>query len=168
MAERVSAVAPPAYDDTCAYLGLRIFAGQSRPTVDHFVPKSAGARGRELAYEWSNYRLSALRPNQVKSRKDVLDPFEVEDEWFRLDLVRGNVKVCPSLPDALKAQVCATIAGLGLNDDDCAADRRRIIGLWEEGLSFAALAGCAPFIAREIRRQGGAPGRPFVAARDDH
>ena len=39
-----------AYDDTCAYLAVRIWKDQSYPTVDHFIPLSEEDWGRALAY----------------------------------------------------------------------------------------------------------------------
>jgi hypothetical protein len=42
----------------------------------------------ELAYEWSNYRHAIGRVNGCKGNLDdlVLDPFEVEDDWFAIQI----------------------------------------------------------------------------------
>lgn len=159
---RCLAALSEAYDDTCAYLGVRITSAQAPATVDHFVPKSRGAWGRVLAYEWSNYRLSALRPNQRKSTVDILDPFEIETGWFVLDLVLGQIKPAHRLPDALKSRIWATIRALGLDDDLQEAYRLELIQIWEAGLAFTEFTRMAPFVASQIKAQGGSPGRPFT------
>lgn len=58
----------------CAYSAMWEPVG----TVDHFDP------GHDLAYEWSNYRFAAQWINSSKKRESVLDPFLVENGWFRL------------------------------------------------------------------------------------
>lgn len=143
-----------AYDNTCAYLGIRISRAQAPATVDHFIAKSHGAWGRVFAYEWSNYRLSALRPNQRKGRAEILDPFEVDDGWFALDLVEGQVKAGLGVSPAIRGRVDATIHALGLNDPLVREERKKFITWWENGMRFADLEKEAPFVAREIARQG--------------
>ena len=48
------------------------------------LPKST--RWRDV-YEWLNYRLACSRMNSRKGvMPNILDPFEVENEWFVLEL----------------------------------------------------------------------------------
>ena len=102
------------YNGCCAYLAVFIERVTGGGSVDHFIAKSQRA---DLAYEWSNYRLACSRMNSRKrDYDDVLDPFEVETGWFRLELVSGRIYPSPGLPDGLKDQVVATIKRLGLDD----------------------------------------------------
>jgi hypothetical protein len=58
-------------------------------TVDHFVPKT---KEIALVYEWRNYRLASLGANRLKSvHEDILDPFSMQPETFRLNLIDGRV-----------------------------------------------------------------------------
>lgn len=51
--------------------------------------------------------------------EDVLDPFEIEDGWFVLDLSMLQIKPAEHLDAAMRARVEATIERLGLNDQEC-------------------------------------------------
>ena len=74
-----------AYDEVCAYSCFRIHRVTGARSVDHFAPRS---RAWNTVYEWSNYRLACSRLNARKRDfTDVLDPFEVQTGWFRLELV---------------------------------------------------------------------------------
>ena len=137
------------YDGVCAYLGLRLNRYQGI-TVDHFRPKS---RYPELAYEWSNYRLaSSLMNARKRDSVDVLDPFEVEDGWFRLHLMTGTLYPAPELPETRKAQIRQTIDRLKLNDPNLCRTRCDCLD------AFAAtpemLKQMAPVVYREALRQG--------------
>ena len=84
------------YDRICSYLCLYIPRGVGAPSVDHMIAKSTRW---DQVYEWANYRLACSLMN---ARKDaiasVLDPFEIEDGWFTLELVEFQVVPSPSLP----------------------------------------------------------------------
>lgn len=88
--------------------------------VEHFAPKSA-LSGR--AYEWNNYRLATDKMNSRKGVfDDVLDPFEIEEGWFRLELITGRIYPNGLLPEQHAVQ--STIARLKLDDGKCSAVRR--------------------------------------------
>ncbi|MCK6523480.1 hypothetical protein L6R49_18870 [Myxococcota bacterium] len=150
-----------AYNDTCAYLGLRIDESTGTATVDHFIHK---AHDRRKAYEWSNFRLAALSVNTVKGQKSVLDPFRINEGWFALDL--SSYEIVPGLQpsDPLWARVDQTIRDLQLNDATFIATRRRLC-LRYMGFSMedeaettpwplSDLQFFSPFLASELRRQG--------------
>jgi len=64
-------------------------------SVDHFIAKSAHAG---LAYEWNNYRLVCSTTNSRKrDYADVLDPFFLAPELFRLQLSTGHIYPNPNL-----------------------------------------------------------------------
>jgi uncharacterized protein (TIGR02646 family) len=140
------------YNGCCAYLAIffeRVTGGGS---VDHFIAKSQRA---DLAYEWSNYRLACSRMNSRKREyDDVLDPFEVETGWFRLELVSGRLYPNPTLqPDQLTA-VQATIERLGLDDAGNREMRARHYLEYREGYYTADfLEKRSPFVWTESNRQ---------------
>ena len=141
-----------AYDGTCAYSAHWIPCDTGVATVDHFIPKSVGP---QLAYEWRNYRLASLRMNARKgNHQDVLDPFELELNWFFLDFPSLLVKPNPVLSASQAEQVISTIERLKLNDEICISARQHWIrGFCNGGINFNYLKRDAPFIAYELERQ---------------
>lgn len=142
-----------AYGGVCAYLCVfveRITGGMS---VDHFIAKSALAG---LSYEWSNYRLACSVMNSRKRDfDDVLDPFELEPDWFRLDLTGGRIFPNPELEPAQTALVTQTISRLGLDDPLCRELRVRWFDEYlTEPLPESYLRRKSPFVWAEAQRQG--------------
>jgi 5-methylcytosine-specific restriction endonuclease McrA len=140
-----------AYNRICAYLGLYISRATGAPSVDHVVPKS---REWDKVYEWSNYRLAAARINAHKSDLELLlDPFEIPDGLFALEFVGFQVVAGPAVGD-LENEVTNTITVLGLNRPDCCAAREEWARWYDDReISIVNLERCAPFVAREMRRQ---------------
>lgn len=143
-----------AYNHLCAYLALYIHPATGNATVDHVIPKS---KAWDRVYEWSNYRLASGLINSKKSDFDLaLDPFAIEGDWFELELVEFQVIPGMTLSDAKRLEVAATIETLGLNRRDCCVERRRYAEWYLSGeVDLQHLERCAPFVARELRRQGG-------------
>ena len=141
-----------AYDRICSYLCLYIPRGTGARSVDHMVPKSMAW---DQAYEWSNYRLACLLMNSRKGDAAcVLDPFEVEDGWFVLELVAFQVLPADGLAAATVAAVEDTIRRLRLNDEECCGAREEYAEeYWRENVSLDYVARRAPFVANELRRQ---------------
>ena len=142
-----------AYNQICAYSAQWIPWIEGSPTVDHFIPKSVKP---ELAYEWSNFRLSCLKMNARKRDfQDVLDPFQIEIDWFILDFPSLLIKVSPVLEEPVKSQVRNTIKRLKLNDDDDCVKHRQdwLIQYCKGKITFEFLKETAPFIAYELERQ---------------
>jgi hypothetical protein len=142
-----------AYKGVCAYSSLHIPRGTGAISVDHLLPKS---KRRELAYEWSNYRLACVRMNARKNAlEDVLDPFEVQDGWFALELSTLEVIPGEGLTESLRAQVQMTIDRLDLNDDEFVRAREAHYMAWREGdMKLRLLRKYCPFLAKELLRQG--------------
>jgi hypothetical protein len=142
-----------AYDGICAYYGFYIERA-TLPHTEHFVAKSAAAQA--LAYEWSNYRLACGHANTRKRRfADLLDPAEIEDGWFQLDLVTLEVRADPSLPDELQARVARTIERLELHKGRALEVRQRVMRQFRSGaVQLEFLAQNHPYLARELARQG--------------
>ncbi len=145
------------YAQICAYLGLRIHPGTGSPEVDHFMPKD---RYQHLAYSWDNFRLSCKLVNTFKStHEDVVDPFEVGHDWFGINLATGHV--VPRTADVdLRTVIDQTITRLHLNSETTfvLARLQYIDDYLGVGggptIPFEKLERDAPFVAREIERQG--------------
>jgi len=140
------------YNGICAYLAIffeRVTGGGS---VDHFIAKSKRV---DLAYEWCNYRLACSTMNSRKRDfEDVLDPFEIKDGWFHLELVSGHIYPNPELPDEKRAQVADTITRLGLDDPEIREMRARRYQEYCEGhCDEEFLKKYSPIIWCEAQRQ---------------
>ncbi|WNG62151.1 hypothetical protein F0U59_51215 [Archangium gephyra] len=147
-----------AYQGICAYSCFYI-APICGPTVDHFAAMvSADPR---QAYEWDNYRLaSSLMNARKRDFPDVLDPFEVEDGWFELNLGTFEVRPAQGLDEPLSERVQNTIDRLGLNSRECRNMRIRFFNSYwlpkepSKPVPLWHLREHAPFLEREMRRQG--------------
>ncbi|MBK1643066.1 hypothetical protein CKO25_00025 [Thiocapsa imhoffii] len=140
-----------AYDEVCAYSCFRIHPVTGAASVDHMAPKS---RAWDRVYEWDNYRLAAARLNARKNAfGDVLDPFEVQNGWFELELVGFQIIPAHGLTKDICKQVQNTIDRLRLNDFRSSREEDAVI-YWERHISFARLMRESPFVAMELRRQG--------------
>jgi len=141
-----------AYNRLCAYTSLYIERVTGAPTVDHMMAKS---QAWDSVYEWLNYRLACSLMNSRKGAiSEVLDPFEVQNGWFEMELVGFQVRPGVGLTEALRAHVQLTIDKLGLNDWDCRHARETYATDYLDGhISLAYLSRRAPFVANELRRQ---------------
>ncbi|MBF0143922.1 MAG: hypothetical protein HQL59_10755 [Magnetococcales bacterium] len=141
------------YNGCCAYLAVFFERATGGGSVDHFIAKSQRA---DLAYEWSNYRLSCSKMNSRKrDSADVLDPFEVETGWFHLELVSGRIFPNPKLQGKQQKAVKATIDRLGL---DGAGNREMRARHYQQYLDnqYPAifLKKQSPFVWMEAKRRG--------------
>ncbi|MGB5229973.1 MAG: hypothetical protein WBN83_00450 [Desulfoprunum sp.] len=141
------------YGGVCAYLCVffeRVMGGGS---VDHFIAKSAHAG---LAYEWNNYRLVCSTMNSRKrDYADVLDPFFLAPELFRLQLSTGHIYPNPNLDIRAMRIVEETIDRLGLDDPQCRELRARWYQDYlEYGLPADYMKKKSPFVWQEANRQG--------------
>lgn len=143
-----------AYQRRCAYLSLYIERATGNPSVDHFIPKS---KAWNQVYEWSNYRLACNLMNaRKKDVEGVLDPFEIEEGWFALEFVAFQVIPGPESRGSIAKRVQNTIEILKLNDEECCKVRQEYVDAYFDiaPIPLNYLERRAPFIARELRRQG--------------
>ena len=143
-----------AYGGICAYTCHWMSLDTGWRTVEHFIPKSVRP---SLAYEWRNFRLVCGRLNARKGiHQDVMDPFCITGVVFVIDFPSLLIKPDNGLSLAEKDIALKTIARLRLNDDEtCVAARLNYVKEYCTGdISFDFLRRCAPFIHREIIRQG--------------
>lgn len=140
------------YGGHCGYVSFYIEPVTGHRTADHFVPKS---RHVELAYEWSNYRLACGKINARKQNfEDVLDPFEIEDQTFELNLCIGSIHPSPRLRSAQRQAAEATIQRLRLDDGECRHMRKVLIDSYVTGqIDEDILRHYSPFVWHEMRRQ---------------
>lgn len=139
-----------AFNRICAYSCFRIHPVTGAASVDHFAPKS---RKWNKVYEWNNYRLAAARLNARKnSFEDLIDPFDVQEAWFHLELVGFQVFPNPQLNKSLRQQIETTITRLGLNDfrHEREDDAQRY---WDGEITLKTLQRESPFVAFELARQ---------------
>ncbi len=142
-----------AYDGICAYSAHWIPYSTGNHSIDHFEPKSTSP---DLAYEWTNFRYVSARFNSRKGTRAILDPFELQPDWFVIDFGSFLIKAHPSLSPAQQKSVQQTIEYLKLNaDDDLVDERASLVNDYRDGnISFSHLRKMAPFIAYELERQG--------------
>jgi hypothetical protein len=139
-----------AYSGICAYTAIYL---PEQGSVDHFIPKTVNPA---LAYEWSNYRLASGRVNSCKgSQTNILDPFDVDSDWFELDIPSCLLRAKAGLPNDLRARINTTINSLRLNDDDYYVQERcNILIDYAKGeISLNFLNRRYPFLAKEVVRQ---------------
>jgi len=142
-----------AYLRICAFSCLYIERVTGGGSVDHMIPRS---RTWDRVYEWDNYRLACSLMNSRKNAlATVLDPFEIGDDWFALELVDYQLVPGPGATGEARAQVERTIRDLRLNDEDCLKARAEYVESYlGDAIRLDYLERRAPLIARELRRQG--------------
>jgi hypothetical protein len=144
-----------AYEGVCAYVSIRINRVTGARSTDHFIAKSSAI---EHAYRWANYRLVCLKMNSRKGMfDDVLDPFEIDERTFVLNIANGAISPNPELEDDLRQRAQDTIDRLGLDDEeDCRRTRREYIDSYLNGhITTDYLRRECPFVWFEMGRQGG-------------
>lgn len=139
------------FRNLCAYSCMYEPVG----TVDHFL---SCKHERHLAYDWSNYRFAAAWINASKQNVDdgVLDPFEIEDEWFEILLPSLQLALTDKVPKNLRVKAQFTIERLHLvNDLRVIRQRQTWYQMYREGhIDLEGLRLRAPLIATAIERAG--------------
>ncbi len=146
-----------AYHQICAYSCFRIHAVTGAESVDHMVPKS---KSWDKVYEWTNYRLACTWLNSLKlDFGDALDPIDIQDGWFQLELVGFQVNPNRKLSKPLQKRIQNTINRLQLNAPIQCRQRETdaeeyLIGSNNQPIPLWRLEQESPFVAMELRRQG--------------
>lgn len=140
------------YDRTCAYLCVFLERAAGAVTTDHFIAKSQDAG---LAYEWSNFRLACSMINSKKNVfQDVLDPFEIQADMFRLELITGRIYANPELSPQDSTDVQNTINRLKLDNEMNREMRTRHYGDYlNQEVAGSHLKRMSPFVWHEANRQ---------------
>ena len=141
------------YEGICAYLAVYIERATGAVTADHFVAKSANAG---LTYEWSNYRLACMAMNRWKGAfDDVLDPFKLPADMFRLELASGRIFVNPEMTGKFVLEAELTIERLKLDSSINREMRAKHFQDYVQGsITSDHLRKTSPFVWYEARKQG--------------
>jgi hypothetical protein len=93
-------------------------------TVDHFLSKT---RYRHKSYCWNNYRYASWKINNWKSDRDleILDPFEVQDGWFEIQLTSLQLVMTDCVPSDRRNQANNTLEYLRIGTDEKLIIERR-------------------------------------------
>lgn len=138
------------YGGICAYLAI-FFDSAIGSTIDHFIPKS---RNKQMAYEWSNYRLASWGMNRKKARKNVLDPFALRPDSFRINFSNGEICPNPAQDAGYQERCRDTIRALGLNESRNKEMRiRHFDEYFRNDVSLEYLEKNSPFVHSEVVRQ---------------
>ncbi|MEE3716051.1 hypothetical protein V2H45_04730 [Tumidithrix elongata RA019] len=144
------------FDDLCSYAVMRIPSGNG--TVDHYLSKK---NYPHLAYEWSNYRHAFSRINGCKQNYDtrILDPFEVDEDWFEIILPSLQLVLTPLIPQEFRDRAKFTLKQLQLQDGDWILQQRQYYyDAYKEGnMTILQLERDAPLLARALKKQQGLP-----------
>jgi hypothetical protein len=140
------------FHNLCGYAAMRIPSRNG--TVDHYLSKK---EFRHLAYEWTNYRYSFGRINSCKLTYDskILDPFEVEDDWFEILLPSLQLVLTNAIPtEYLRIQAEFTLKQLQLQNGDWIIEERQYYyDAYKSGeITLSKLEKDAPLIARVVKK----------------
>ena len=145
------------YGGVCAYLAIYIERATGAASADHFVAKSTSEA--YLVYEWSNYRLACLAMNARKwAFDDVLDPFDLPENVFQLNLITGFIYVNQNLEmqdrklfDDAETTIRRLKFDNGINNE---ARRKHFCDYVRKEISAPFLKRTSPFVWHEAQRQG--------------
>lgn len=142
------------FSERCGYGAMWISSG----TVDHHVSVHEDV---SLAYEWSNYRYVEAWINSSKNRTEasaLLDPFEVGEGWFRVELPSLQLVLTDKVPLEFRAKAERTLVSLPIQHDErILRNRRAWLEVYEQGAPLEIIREKAPLIAEAIERENWKP-----------
>lgn len=127
-----------------------------RGETEHYVPvatlKETGQDDR--AYDWDNLRYADGWINQKKLTAKVLDPFDVEDGWFEINLPSMQLLPTNNIPLDNRELAAFTLKRLGLRDHEVIVRfRKEWFDMYRKGkLTIDGLKDVAPLIALAVER----------------
>lgn len=138
------------FSKRCGYAAMHDPTGG---TVDHYL---SFKNHPNLAYDWGNYRFASGTLNSSKRNADdtVLDPFEVGENWFEIELPSLQMRVTDAVPQAYRAKAEYTLKRLKLRDGERVIRWRQS---WYElylskELTLDGLRKMAPLIAAAVEK----------------
>jgi hypothetical protein len=138
------------FNNRCGYSAMYDLVG----TVDHYLSCDNYPR---FAYEWPNYRYVSGWINSSKKALDdrVLDPFEVEDDWFEILLPSMQLVLTEAVPDEKRERAEFTLRRLQLRDGERVVRQRQVwYRHYQEGkVSLNQLELVAPLIAKAVKKR---------------
>ena len=152
------------FTNRCGYKALWDLAG----TVDHYLSCN---NHRTESYQWANYRYASGSINSSKGTHDaaILDPFQVQDDWFVVDLLTMQLLPTAAIPPHERARADFTLLQLKLRHGTKVKRQRRVwYEMFKQGVFGAASAAIAnlrvfaPQIAAAVENwQAANPGQPL-------
>ncbi len=146
---RFKPVLADGFRQLCAYSAMFEPVG----TVDHYISYRSN---KSLAYEWGNYRFASgwINSSKKNADDDILDPFELGDEWFEIILPSLQLVMTDRIPETYRAKAQETLKRLHLqNDERVIRQRQAWYQMYCEGeLTLAGLRKKAPLIASAIEK----------------
>jgi hypothetical protein len=136
------------FNNRCGYLAIWDLNG----TVDHYLSVD---NHRHLAYEWTNYHYATGWLNSSKQNLDqqVLDPLQVRDEWFEMDLASLHMRLTAAVPARIRPIAEFTLRRLKLDYGPKIIDIRAIY--WDlfqtGGMDLGSLDREIPLMATAVR-----------------
>lgn len=142
-----------AFGNRCGFSAMYV----SRGTVDHWISVKSD---RSRSYEWTNYRFVDAAVNSAKKpgwEGKLMDPFEVQDGWFEVQLPSLQLVATSAMDPATRARAEFTLKKLRLEDgEDSLRLRREWLAMYESGeISLEGLFRVAPLIARAVAKRDG-------------
>ncbi len=138
------------FSDLCGYAAMHDPTGG---TVDHYL---SFKNYPKKAYDWTNYRFASGTLNSSKRNADdtVLDPFEVGDGWFEIELPSLQMRVTQAVPDASRTKAEYTLKRLGLCDGERVIRWRQswYTAYLSGGMTLEQLRQWAPLIAAAVEK----------------
>jgi len=138
------------FENLCGYTAMWLPPYQGH--VDHFIAQKDAP---ELVYEWNNYRYISPTLNSAKKPgKSWLDPYEIQDDWFELDLLTLVLRLTDNIPKDIRPIAEETLERLKLRDGSAIIRQREAwYQMYQEGLPIEVLHKKAPLIARAIEKE---------------
>ena len=152
---RVKAQVIAAFHQRCAYTAMWL---STDGEVDHFISLD---EDRRKAFRWGNYRYAAPWLNRSKQHlrtSEMLDPFEVEDDWFELVIPSLELRITDRCPDEVRHRAEVMLDRLHLrNGEHVMRSRRAFYQQYRLGkVELEHLDDVAPLLARAIRKKAAA------------
>lgn len=139
------------FESRCGYAATWSPSGQT----DHFVSWSRCKRCNEhhRAYEWENLRWIAPELNSLKSDHEILDPFEVQDEWFEIHLPSLRLRMTDAVPLEHRELAATTLRVLKLESGPLVRKwRQEELRLFASGTSLSEIMRRTPLLGRAFEK----------------
>ena len=140
-----------AFGSLCAYGAMYEPVG----TVDHFISLD---EDRSKAYDWTNYRFASQWLNASKQNlksNQLIDPFEVNSEWFEIKLPSLQLVMTKHVPDEWRERAAFMLKRLHLGHDERIIRQRQAwYRMYQNGkITLDVLAEMAPLIAAAVKKR---------------
>lgn len=139
------------FESRCGYAATWISSGQA----DHHISWSRCKRRNEhhRAYEWDNLRWIAPELNSLKGTHEVLDPFEVHDDWFELRLPSLRLHMTDEIPTEFRDKAATTLRILKLESGPLVRKwRQEELRLFAGGLPLGEVLRRTPLLGRALEK----------------